>query len=100
MSDDFTNKPFFFSQNDINYIDSVNEELIDQIVGQYVDVYKLDVTETNSNLYGESSSKSYNQGFRVNCLILYNEPEIQHEEVGTDLNASIEMYFQRENLSP
>ena len=23
MSDDFTNKPFFFSQNDINYIDSV-----------------------------------------------------------------------------
>ena len=51
------------------------------------------------NLYGESTTKYYDVGFRVNCLILYNEPEITQDEFGTDLNASVEMYFQRENLS-
>ena len=32
-------KPFFVSQNEIDYIDKVNEELIDEIVGQAVDIY-------------------------------------------------------------
>ena len=88
---DFTTKPFFFSRNDVNLIDSVNEELIDQIVGQYVDIYKIDVDETKSNIYGESASKTYSRGFRVNCLLLYNEPEVLQEEFGADLNSSVEM---------
>ena len=32
-------------------------------------------------------------------MILYNEPEVNQDEFGADLNADIEMYFQRENLS-
>ena len=96
---DFTTKPFFFSRNDVNLIDSVNEELIDQIVGQYVDIYKIDVDETKSNIYGESASKTYSRGFRVNCLLLYNEPEVLQEEFGADLNSSVEMYFHRTTLS-
>jgi hypothetical protein len=73
--------------------------LIDEIVGQSVDIYKINVENTEENLYGESTTKYYDVGFRVNCLILYNEPEITQDEFGTDLNASVEMYFQRENLS-
>jgi hypothetical protein len=96
---DFTKKPFFFSRKDVNLIDSVNEELIDEIVGQYVDIYKIDIEETKSNIYGESSSKTYSRGFRVNCLLLYNEPEILQEEFGADLNSSVEMYFHRTTLS-
>ena len=99
MSDQFTNKPFFFSRKDVNLIDSVNEELIDEIIGQYVDIYKIDTEETESNLYGESAAKYYNRGFRVNCLILYNEPEIMQDDFGADLNTSIEMYFHRTTLT-
>ena len=92
-------KPFFVPQKEFDLINAMNEELIDEIVGQSVDIYKVSIDDTDENLYGESTTKYFEVGFRVNCLILYNEPDVVHEEAGTDLNANIEMYFQRENLS-
>tara|TARA_R110002020_G_scaffold29153_1_gene92149 strand:+ start:798 stop:1271 length:474 start_codon:yes stop_codon:yes gene_type:complete len=92
-------KPFFVPQKEFDLINSMNEELIDEIVGQSVDVYKVNIDRTDENVYGESTTKYYDIGFRVNCLILYNDPEIVQEEFGADLNTSIEMYFQRENLA-
>ncbi len=91
--------PFFLPQKEINFIDSVNEELIDELVGQSVDIYKVSVDNTEENVYGESTTKYYEVGFRVNCLINFNEPEVIQDEFGTDLNANIEMYFQRNNLA-
>jgi len=92
-------KPFFVPQKEFDLINAMNEELIDEIVGQSVDVYKVNIENTDENIYGESTTKYYDIGFRVNCLIQYNEPEIQQDEFGADLDADIEMYFQRENLS-
>ena len=92
-------KPFFIPQKEFDLINQMNEELIDEIVGQSVDIYKINIEKTDENIYGESTTKYYDVGFRVNCLILYNEPEIVQDEFGPDLNSSIEMYFQRENLS-
>tara|TARA_B100001250_G_scaffold412399_1_gene443496 strand:+ start:1741 stop:2211 length:471 start_codon:yes stop_codon:yes gene_type:complete len=92
-------KPFFIPQKEIKVIDSMNEELIDEIVGQSVDIYKVSIDNTDENVYGESTTKYYEIGFRVNCLILYNEPEVEQTEFGADLRSDIEMYFQRNNLA-
>ena len=92
-------KPFFIPSKEINLIDSMNEELIDDVLGQYVDIYKVDVESTDANVYGESSTKYYNVGFRVNCMINYNEPETTYEDAGADVNSSIDMFFQRNNLA-
>ena len=94
------NSPFFVPQKEIDLIDAFNEELIDEIVGQSVDIYKVSIDNTEENLYGESTTKYYEIGFRVNCLIMFNEPEVTLEEFGTDVNATLEMYFQRNNLPP
>ena len=91
--------PFFTPQKEIDTIDSMNEELIDEIIGQSVDIYKVSIDNTDENVYGESTTKYYEVGFRVNCLILFNEPEIIQDDFGADENSSIEMYFQRNNLS-
>ena len=91
--------PFFIPQKEIDTIDSMNEELIDEIVGQSVDIYKVSIDNTDENVYGESTTKYYEVGFRVNCLIQFNEPEITQDEFGADENSDIEMYFQRNNLS-
>ena len=91
--------PFFIPQKEVNLIDDMNEELIDEIVGQSVDIYKVSIDNTEENLYGESTTKYYEIGFRVNCLIMFNEPEVINEEWGADTNATIEMYFQRNNLA-
>ena len=90
--------PFFIPQKEINTIDSMNEELIDEIIGQSVDIYKVSIDNTDENVYGESTTKYYEVGFRVNCLIMFNEPEVIQDEFGADLNTSIEMYFHRTTL--
>ena len=92
-------RPFFVPQKEVNLIDSMNEELIDEIVGQSVDIYKLSIDDTEENMYGESTTKYYDKGFRVNCLIQFNEPETLQDDFGADLNTSIEMYFHRTTLS-
>ena len=92
-------KPFFVPQKEINLIDAMNEELIDEIVGQSVDIYKLSIDNTDENIYGESTTKYYEVGFRVNCLIQFDEPVISQDEFGADVSSNIEMYFQRNNLA-
>ena len=92
------NKPFFVPQKEVDLIDAMNEELIDDIVGQTVDIYKISVDNTEINLYGESTTKYYDKGFRVNCLILYNEPSFTQDEFGPEFGGSIEMYFHRTTL--
>ena len=93
------NKPFFVPQKEIDLIDSMNEELIDEILGQSVDIYKVSIDNTDENIYGESTTKYYEVGFRVNCLILFDEPTVNQDDFGADVNSSIEMYFQRNNLA-
>jgi len=92
-------KPFFIPQKEFDLINQMNEELIDEIVGQSVDIYKVNVERTEDNVYGESTAKYYDIGFRVNCLIDYTEPEVIQDEFGSDTNSNITMYFQRENLA-
>ena len=91
-------KPFFIPQKEVDLFDVLNEELIDDILGQYVDIYKVSVDDTEDNIYGESSTKYFEQGFRVNCLISFEEPTIEQNDFGPDLNANLEMYFHRTTL--
>ena len=93
-------RPFFISQKEVDLVNSMNEELIDEVVGQTVDIYKVDTTHTKENLYGESTTKYFNVGFRVNCLIRFNPPETeQWNEAGPDVKSSIDLMFQRNNLA-
>ena len=43
-------RPFFISQKEINLVDHMNEELIDEIVGQSVGIYKVAPEHTNENI--------------------------------------------------
>jgi len=90
--------PFFVPQKEIDLIDSMNKELIDEIIGQSVDIYKVSIDDTDENIYGESTTKYYEVGFRVNCLISY-ESEVLQDDFGTDVDANMEMSFQRNNLA-
>ena len=80
-------QPFFVPTKEIDLINELNEELIDDIIGQTVDIYKIRVDETNVNMYGETvdgGAKTFEEGFRVNCLIMFNEPDVLTDEFGPD----------------
>lgn len=92
-------KPFFIPQKEIDLFDIMNRELIDDVLNQYVDIYKISVDDTESNIYGESSKKYFKKGFRVNCLISFEEPTMTLDDLGPDLNVNIEIYFHRTTLA-
>ena len=93
-------KPFFVPEKEIKLIDALNEELIDEVIGQTVDIYKVSLEETSANIYGEAPDgvKTFEKGFRVNCLIEFFAPEVEVEDFGSDLNSSIELNFHRNSL--
>ena len=91
-------KPFFVPQKEVDLFDALNEELIDGVLGQYVDIYKISVENTEENLYGESTKKYFKTGFRVNCLISFEEPTINFDEFGSDKQVNIEIFFHRTTL--
>ena len=43
-------KPFFVPPKEFDLINSMNEELIDEIVGQSVDIYKVSIENTDENI--------------------------------------------------
>ena len=90
----------FGRARDVSLFRHVNRELINNIITQQVGYYKYMVEDTKDNIYGESTTKYFNVGFRVNCLIRYNAPEVeQFNDVGPDNNSTIDLMFQRNNLA-
>ena len=47
-------KPLFMASKEARLIESMNQELIDELVGQTVDIYKVNLDETDTNIYGEA----------------------------------------------
>ena len=41
-------KPFFVPKKEVNLFDAFNEELIDEVVGQSVDIYKVSLDESHT----------------------------------------------------
>mgnify|MGYP001433636028 CR=1 FL=1 len=67
----------YYPQLDIDTFDKFNKELVgdpvnskDGVINQEVVIYKVDVYETTTNIYGESSSgRTYKKGVKLNCII-------------------------------
>ena len=62
-------KPFFIPQKEFDLINQMNEELIDEIVGQSVDIYKVNVERTEDNVYGESKLSNLFINLPIICSI-------------------------------
>ena len=49
----------YFTRRDVRFMNSLNGELIQDIIEQIVVIFKINVSETNANIYGESMDKFY-----------------------------------------
>jgi len=62
----------YFSARDINFINSINAELMGDIIETLVTVFKIAASETKVNMYGESApseGKTFYPGIDISCLI-------------------------------
>ncbi len=88
----------FGGSRDISLFRHINKELINNIIQQSVGYYKVALDKTISNLYGESSNKTYNDPVLVNCLIERTPQTWVETEFGTNVNQDITVRFLRDIL--
>jgi hypothetical protein len=88
----------FGGSRDISLFRHINKELINNIIQQSVGYYKIVLDKTDSNLYGESLIKTYNDPVLVNCLIERTPQTWTETEFGTDVTREINVRFLRDIL--
>ena len=89
----------FGSQKDFNVLSThISREILQHIVEQEIGYYKLSLTDTQANLYGEATDKVYINPVKLNCLITRGDQVITDDEFGPDLNREVSFAFLREDL--
>ena len=96
----------FYSKKDTDTFDKFNKELVgdlntskDGIIYQPVVIYKISATDTEVNMYGESSDgKVYKAGVQVSCLVAAEDQTTTTDEFGPDLQQSAVFSFIRQSL--
>ena len=84
--------PRFYGKKDLDTFDRFNKELIGDlnnansgIIDQTVIVYKISASNTETNMYGETSDgKVFRPGVEMACLVEAEEMEFNTAEFGPD----------------
>ena len=75
----------YFSQRDLNLVNSLNGELMGDIVENLVLVFKISPEETKTNIYGETSQdtgKWYLPGIEISTLTERPEMSADYDDFG------------------
>ena len=96
----------YFSQNDRDFMDRVNNELVgdlpsnqDGIINQTIVIYQHSIQETKTNMYGEAAAgKLYKPGVQTTALITADDFDFQTEEFGPDLRQNATFAILRQSL--
>jgi len=96
----------FYSKKDTDTFDKFNKELVgdlntskDGIIYQPVVIYKISVYDTETNMYGETSSgKVYKPGVQVSALVDAEDQITNTDEFGPDLQQNAIFSFLRQSL--
>jgi hypothetical protein len=75
----------YFSRRDVRFMNSVNGELLGDIIEQVIVIYQINPYETQENVYGESMDKNYYPGIETSCLVESDPPTTSYEGFGPDL---------------
>ena len=88
----------FGGARDMSLFSKLNKELINDIIDTQVYYFMLSVEDTNSNLYGESSTKIYHQPIKVPALFEYVQATQISEEFGQTYTREVTFNFLKDTL--
>ena len=88
----------FGKSRDISLFNSVNGELINDIIQTEVAYYKFALEQTTSNVYGESMGKNYYEPMKIACLINKDDQTWASDDFGSDMNQIITFSFLKNEL--
>lgn len=88
----------FGSFRDIGTFKVFTKELVEAIISQEVGYYKIMLTDTPTNVYGEATNKYFIGPVLIPCLIERGEFEKQSTEFGLDTRRDTKFRFFRDHL--
>ena len=88
----------FGGSRDICFFNSVNGELLKDIIQTEVAYYKFALEQTNSNVYGESMGKNYYEPMKIACLIMRQDQAWSSDDFGSDINQTVDFRFLKQEL--
>jgi len=92
--------PLFVGDKERKLVRQVNTELIENVIGQVIAYYAIDLKSSNFHpVYGESKEKSFLPPVRVYARVETEPSEVLQTKAGVDRVQKINVYFHRKRLT-
>ncbi len=93
--------PLFLGKKERDLVKQVNDELIENVIGQQILYYAIDMQTTAfHDMYGEAVEKTYLPPVRVYALVKYDKEESSYlEGMGIDSDSAITVQFHKRRLN-
>jgi hypothetical protein len=79
----------YFSSRDLNVINSLNGELMGDIIENIIDIFKISPSETKTNIYGETAAETgkwYMPAIKISALVERTDMTAEYDDFGPSRN--------------
>ena len=88
----------FGGHKDVSLFQTLNSELIKDIIQTEIAYYKFALEQTTVNVYGEAPGKNYFEPLKIACLIDREDQSWASDDFGPDANQTIGFRFLKDDL--
>lgn len=89
----------FITDREIAFINAINKELLQRVVGSEIKYYALLLKETQVHrLYNEAVKKTWAAPVEVNAHVMWDNPSVASNQFGQDSKYTAEVYFHTQEL--
>lgn len=88
----------FGGKRDARFLAAINSELINSIVDTEIEYFKIQIEQSDSNLYGESERKAYYNSILIPCLITKDEKASAMDDYGHTYTRTAKFALSRDLL--
>ena len=88
----------FGTQRDAKFLASINAELLNAIIDTEIEFFKLVIEQSNSNIYGESVSKTYFNSILIPALITKENKTANMDDYGHSYTRTAQFGISRDIL--
>ena len=90
----------FGGARDISLFNTLNQELLKDLIQTEVAYYKFVLSQTQINVYGEAPGKNYYEPMKIACLITRIDQSWSSDDFGSDVNQTLKDELKDINLVP
>lgn len=92
--------PLFTGKKERDYVKQVNDELIEQVIGQTIIYYPISVEHTEFNkVYGEAVKKTFLSPIKVNAFVVWESEDVTTTNLGVDRIERIKILFHKRRIT-